>query len=361
MYSTGWSVLTITSGSYGAVSGAPTTAQGTYQDSYIVFPNTNGTYGWTSIDDAQSLNALNFASAEAQPDPVISVLSNERELWLFGTQTIQIAQTSGDPDLVFAITGTVEYGCAAKYTPAKSNNTVYWLGQDANGLGMVFMAEGYTPSRISTHALETAIATYGDISNAWGYCYQQEGHTFYVLNFPGHATWAYDASSQRWTQLTYLNPVTGAREQHRANAYMFLGGLSIVGDYVTNNLYQLDLYTYTDNGNPVERERAWAVIQNDGKWIRHNRIELMAEMGVGLDGSPVVGADPTWQLEWSDDGGRNWSNGRTIHMGQIGDFRNRGIVRRLGLSRNRIYRLRTSAPCKISIFGANLDAGTLSQ
>lgn len=38
MHSAGWSVLTFATNVYADVPGAPTTAQGTYQDSYIVFP-----------------------------------------------------------------------------------------------------------------------------------------------------------------------------------------------------------------------------------------------------------------------------------------------------------------------------------
>jgi len=212
--------------------------------------------------------------------------------------------------------------------------------------------------RISTHALETAIATYGDISNAFGYCYQQNGHTYYVLTFPGFATWSFDASSQRWTQLVYYNAITGVREQQRDNAYMFLGGQHIVGDYANGNLYVLDLDTYTDNGNLIERERAWAVIESENKWIRHSELELIGEMGVGLDGLsfPDPGYNPKWRLAWSDDGCRTYSNERDIHMGKIGDFRQRGIVRRLGLSRRRVYRLRTTEPVKIAIYGVNLTA-----
>lgn len=358
MHSAGWEVVTIATLGIGSVADAPTTAQGTYQDSYVVFPNTNGTYGWTAIDDAQSLDALNFASAEAQPDPIVSVLSDHRELWLFGETTTEIAQTSGDADLVFTRTAILEYGCCAKYSPAKSDETIFWLGRNEDGQGTVFRAEGYSPSRISTHALENAIAGYGDISTAHGYCYQQNGHTVYVLTFPDYATWAFDASNQRWTQLSYRNTVTGEREQHRGNAYMFLGGKHIVGDYETGALYQLDLDTYTDNGNPIERERAWAVIQNEGKWLRHNKLQLFGEMGVGLDGitSPTPGADPQWALDWSDDGCRTWSSVRQIAMGLLGAFRNRGFVRRLGLSRARVYRLRTADPVKISIYGAELDA-----
>lgn len=356
MHSSGWHSVTIATLSYGAVPGAPTTAQGTYQDSYIVFPNANGTYGWTAIGNAQSLDALDFASAEAQPDPIISVLSDHRELWLFGEQTTEIAQTSGDADLVFTRTAMLEYGCAAKYSPAKSDNTVFWVGRNNDGRGIVYRADGYTPSRISTYALETAITSYGDISAAWGYCYQQDGHTFYVLTFPGYATWAFDASTQRWTHLSYRNTSTGALEQHRGNAYYFLGVSHVVGDYESGNLYVLDLDTFTDNGNPIYRERAWAVLSAEGKFIRHDRLELMAEMGVGLDGSPASGADPLWNLQCSDDGCRTWGNNRKLRLGALGRYKNRAFTRRLGRSRSRVYRIWTADPVKHAIYGVNLDA-----
>lgn len=360
MHSEGWHVVTLSTLGYGAVSGAPTTAQGTYQDSYVIFPQANGTYGWTAIGNAQSLDALDFASAEAQPDPIIALLSDHRELWLFGETTTEIAQTSGDADLVFTRTAMLEYGCAAKYSPAKSDNTVFWVGRNESGRGVVYRADGYAPSRISTHALETAIAGYGDISDAWGYCYQQNGHTFYVLTFR-QATWAFDASAQRWTQLAYRDPTTGELERHRANAYMFLGGQHIVGDYETGQLYVLDLDQFTDAGDPIYRERAWSIIEAENRWIRHDRLELMLETGVGLDGGtfgdiPSAGADPRWLLSWSDDGCRNWSNDRELHMGRIGEYRARPFTRRLGLSRRRVYRIRTTEPVRIAVYGANLDA-----
>jgi hypothetical protein len=222
----------------------------------------------------------------------------------------------------------------------------------------VYQADGYNPERISTHALEEAIATYGDLTETWGYTYQQNGHTFYVLNFGNLATWAWDASARRWTQLTYRNPMTGDRERQRDDAYMFIAGMHITGDYANGNLYKLDLDTYTDNGAVIERERAWSVIENENRWLRHSQLEIIGESGVGLPtiGDPTPGANPKWRLSWSDDGCRNYSNEREIDMGALGQYRKRGIVRRLGISRRRVYRLRTTDPVRIAIYGANLIA-----
>jgi len=144
---------------------------------------------------------------------------------------------------------------------------------------------------------------------------------------------------------------------------MFLDSSHMLGDYANGNLYALDLDVYTDNGAIISRERAWAVIENENKWLRHNRLEIMAEMGVGLDGitPPTPGADPLWLLDWSDDGCRNFSNSREVRIGQIGQYRNRGVARRLGLSRRRVYRIRTTEPVKIAVYGANLDATASSK
>lgn len=356
MHSTGWTVVWLGSMAVSTPANAPLTAQGAYFNSYVLFPNANGTFGWCNIADATKISALDFASAEAQPDPVISVLTDHDEAWFFGTTTTQIGRISGNADNIITMTAQLEHGCAAKYSPAKADNTVFWLGQDENGRGVVFRADGYSPSRISTYALELAIESYADISNAWGYCFQQSGHTFYVLTFD-EATWLYDIGTQRWTQWAYRDPASGDIERHRANAYAFLGGKHLVGDYANGNLYRLDLDTYTDNGASIYWERAWAVIESEKVMIRHNRLEILAEMGVGLS----AGGDPTILLSWSDDGCRTWSNDRELKLGAIGRYRNRAIARRLGLSRSRVYRIRGADPVKRAFYGANLDAAPGSR
>jgi len=385
MHAVGWTVVTLSTLAVATPANAPLTAQGTYQDAYAVFPNANGTYGWSAIGNAGSIDPLDFASAEAQPDPIIAVLSDHRELWLFGDETTEIAQTSGSADLVFTRTAMMEHGCAAKYSPAKADNTVFWVGRDANGQGVVFRADGYTPSRISTFALESAMAGY-TISEAWGYCYQQGGHTFYVLTFP-EATWFFDVATNRWTQWAYKEPVSGDLKRHRGNAYAFFAGLHLVGDWENGRIYQLDLDTFTDNGVRILRERTWAVIEAGGPLIRHDRLELMGEAGVGIPGrvpgtvtlrdendQPVLdelgyplldesdvdiadpGADPVVRLDWTDDGSRTWSNPRELRIGRLGEFRRRAITRRLGRSRSRVYRLRTDEPVRIAWYGVTLDA-----
>jgi len=60
-----------------------------YLDGYFVFNEPNSQKIWvTSILDGTSIDPLDFASAEGSPDGLVAVEVNNREAWLFGTNSI---------------------------------------------------------------------------------------------------------------------------------------------------------------------------------------------------------------------------------------------------------------------------------
>lgn len=67
-------------------------------------------------------------------------------------------------------------------------------------------------------------------------------------------------------------------------------------------------------------------------------------------------SDPVLIVDWSDDHGRTWSNGRELSMGKIGEYGVRLKTERLGSSRNRVYRVTISDPVKRVILAAELRA-----
>jgi hypothetical protein len=80
------------------------------------------------------------------------------------------------------------------------------------------------------------------------------------------------------------------------------------------------------------------------------RFELQVESGAGLISGQ--GSDPQVMLDWSDDGGKTFSNEHWTGLGAIGDFLKRAIFNRLGQFRTRTLRIRISDPIKIAITGA---------
>lgn len=66
--------------------------------------------------------------------------------------------------------------------------------------------------------------------------------------------------------------------------------------------------------------------------------------------------DPQIVLQLSDDGGRTWGIERPVSLGKKGDYKRIVQWRRLGLSRNRAFRVICSAPVHVALSSADLTA-----
>jgi hypothetical protein len=258
-----------------------------YLDGYFVFNQPNSQLIWvTQLLDGTSVDPLDFASAEGSPDGVVGIISDHRELWVFGTDSVEVWYDSGAADFPLQrIQGAFnEIGCVSAYSIAKLDNGLFWLGTDARGQGIVYRANGYTGVRVSTHAVEYAIAQYGNISDAISYTYQQEGHAFYVLTFPSaNATWVYDVSTQAWHERAGFD--NGEFTRHRSNCQCNFAGTTVVGDFQTGNIYSLNLDTYADNGEIQKWLRSWRALPtgtNNLKRTAQHSLQLDCESGVGL-------------------------------------------------------------------------------
>jgi len=360
-----------------------------YLDGYFVFNQPNSQLVWvTALLDGTSVDPLEFASAYGSPDGLVAINIDHKEAWMFGTDSTEVWYNSGNADFPLEpIQGAFnEIGCAAPFSIAKLDNCLFWLGADARGRGIVYKAEGYTGKRISTHAIEYAIAQYTDISDAVAYTYQQEGHAFYVLNFPNaDATWVFDVATGVWHERAGF--VAGEFTRHRGNCQCNFNGTTVIGDYENGNIYAFDLDVYADNSQTQKWLRSWRALptgQNNLKRTTHHGMQLDAEVGMFYD--PLIDValmtedydflstesgdhltqelDPISltnqaqvMLRWSDDGGHTWSNEHWASMGGTGDYSKRIFWRRLGMTlklRDRVYELSGTDPVKIAIMGAEL-------
>jgi hypothetical protein len=267
-----------------------------YLDGYFVFNEPDSQKFWvTSLLDGTSIDPLDFASAEGYPDNVIALIVDHREIFLFGTTSVEVWYDAGTPDFPLArIQGAfMEVGCEAAYSVAKLDNSVFWLGSDARGRGIVYRANGYTPARISTNAVEYAIQSYGNITDAIAFTYQQDGHPFYVLIFPSaEATWVYDVSTQLWHERAGFE--NGQFTRHRSNCQTSFNDEIVVGDYEDGRVYAFDLDVYADDDQIQKWLRSWRALptgRNDLKRTAHHSLQLDAETGIGLNAYPAYDAE----------------------------------------------------------------------
>jgi len=337
-----------------------------YLDGYFVFNEPNSQRFWvTSLNDGTAIDPLDFASAEGNPDDVVSLIVDHREVWLFGNNTIEVWYNAGLADFPLArIDGAfMETGCLAPYSVAKLDNSVFWLGSDARGNGIVYRNQGYNAQRVSTHAIEWQIQQYNVLNDAIGYSYQQDGHSFYVLTFPtAQATWVFDVSTGAWHERAFWNGTN--YERYRGNCQANFANQVLVGDYENGRIYALDPdYNLDGFGanefRPIRWLRSWRALpagQNNLKRTAHHSLQLDCQTGVGLNTGQ--GSDPRVMLRWSDDGGHTWSNEHWASMSKLGEYGNRVIWRRLGMTtelRDRVYEVSGTDPVKIAIMGAELS------
>ena len=346
-------ILTLGTGVFAQITDPdfPATNQVVYLDGFFVFPFPGtGRFGITGLFEGFTVDSLDFATAEGAPDNLVAILTDHRELFLFGSSTIEVFFNAGNVDFPFArIQGAfIEYGCGAAFSVANLDNTVYWLGSEERGQHQVFRADGYQPRRISTHAIEHAISGYSaqSIANSRAYTYWQGGHPFYVLNFD-EATWTYDVSTQMWHERSYRRP-DGIFTRHRGHVHAVGFSEQLVGDFEDGRIYALDLETFDDDGDELVSIRSTPhLFGADLQRVRYHWLQLDMETGVGVDGDAASHIkDPRVLMRFSDDGGHTWSYDKEARIGKIGEHRNRVFWERLGESRDRIWEIRQSDPVR---------------
>jgi hypothetical protein len=303
-----------------------------YLDGYFLFSEPDsGIFFISALYDGTNFDALDFASAESAPDNLVRVFVDHREVWLLGTDTCEIWDNTGAQAFPFErIPGAInERGLRAKFSVAKADNSIYWLDRD----GIVRRAaEGYTPVRISTHAIEYAIAK-GDTASAEAIAYVQEGHEFYALTVPGAGTFVYDAATQLWHERESYG-----EGRWRASGFSRNDGVQYVGDFEDGRVYELDLDTYQDVA-----EILFPPISYEGERFRVHSVRL--DMETGTHGSPQV------MMQTSTDG-KTWSNEQWRDFGALGEYSKRVIWRRLGQYDTCHLRFRISDAAKRAVYAA---------
>jgi hypothetical protein len=362
-YSWDWASSTFTQITDAIFTGFGGATQVAYVDTQFVFIAPTGNTLFLSPQNwipGVAFDGTQFATTESKNDSLLAIVNSHENIWLFGSEHAEVWYDAGNAYPVFPYNpisgGILEYGTVAAFSLARMNQTVLWLGADDKGHGIVYMANGYQPTRISTHAVEDAIQGYSTLADAVGYCYQSNGHTFYVLNFTaGNATWVYDLTTQLWHERAYNS--SGQLGRHRGQVHAFAYGVHVVGDYQNGNLYQLDENGFYDNGNAITRMRAAPHLTDGLKHTFYSSFQLDMQVGVGLDGI-AQGTNPQVILQWSDDGGYTWSNEKWAPFGAIGQRKTRALWRRLGKSRDRVFRVIITDPVRVCLLGAEIMSET---
>lgn len=291
----------------------PPVSDVTYIDGYFVWTVANSDqFVISGLNDGLTYDPLDVATVEGDPDYLVGVVNSHRELLFPGTLTTEVWYNSGDADFPFARQGNafIERGCIDRNSLVKLDNSVFSVGDDR----VAYRVDGYTPTRISTHAIEYHLAL-----ASWfrGFTYSQEGHKFYVLN-TDVGTFAYDVATGAWAERKSFG-----RVNYRVGCSVTVYGQTILGDAYAGKLYTPSLDEYTEDGDPIQIEIGLPTIQDKQRRLTLYSFETLLETGVGNADAP----DPQIVLVYSRNGGRSWSNEMWRSLGAVGDYLTRAVWR----------------------------------
>lgn len=340
-------------------------------DTFFIFnrPGTNQFFitgsnvTFTMLTTTGAFDPLDIAAKSGFNDPIVGLVAIHRELWLIGALTTEIWIGTGAADFYFQeVQGTyVNHGCGAQYSIATQDVLVFFLQQDLQGNCLVLQGQGYDVSEISTPRIVSEFKKYASVSDAIGFCFQIEDHSYYALVFPtANKGWLYDLTTSAklgypfWSEWNYTD-TNGILNRPRANCCMFFNGLNLVGDWENGNLLQLDIDTNTDFTNngltPIIRIKTFPHMVEDNNRVSYKSFELDMELGTAKEGATSANVS----LSWSNDKGKTYGNPVMQSMGLIGEYLTVPSWNRLGEARDRIFKVQWSDDVITALNGAFVD------
>jgi hypothetical protein len=155
--------------------------------------DTSAKFYWSAPLNGNSWNALDFATAEREPDSLLDIMNLGDNIWLFGQQTIESWAHTGETlpfsrnEQVAFDQGIMDTGCVCA-----ADNSLFFIGSKR-----IVYRIGEVPERISDSGIEERIA---DSTTARLFTFWMEGGHEMVAMRLDTETLLYDCSTREWCE-----------------------------------------------------------------------------------------------------------------------------------------------------------------
>lgn len=333
-----------TSTAYITDADAPTTVTHlAWMDGYL-FAAGDGTnkFYWSDVNNPLSWNALNYASAEGDADIVRALKVYNRQIFLFGPNSLEVWENDGVTPFIRVSGGMYNVGLAAAHSVIATDQAIYWL---SDGRRVVRFQNGTI--QISSSAYDKDIFGYSTVSDCRAYRAVIDGKTWLVFIFPSDGkTLVYCENDEQWHEWSSWDITTGERGLWIGECVCWVPDWSshIVGGRTGGKLYNFSSDYYDDAGDLIRMQKLTGFIDYGVHNVkRSEEISFRAKRGVG-----GISRDPKLQVRWNDDNKR-WSNWKHLSLGQEGDSNIMMKLHRTGIYKARQYEIVCSDSVPIAI------------
>jgi hypothetical protein len=335
-------------------------------DQFFQFTKTDGKKFFNSpLGDGRgtpsgtAYDALDFTTAESDPDPIQGAIKFNNRYYVMGTQTTEQFRNIGRSPAPFVRTGAVfDKGLRAPFSLIKGQNTFVMIGAGENESPAVWAFNGNGYSKISTTAIDNRLRKLTDteLSNIFAWTYGEAGAFFVGFQLP-ETNLTYDFTAKRWGERQSID-VKGNDIAYRVASMVTAYGRILVGDTQDGRIGEVDKETSKEYGGFIKRTLITKPFDNFGENVSVAMLEAVMETGVGQNNQTItsigqtldVDEDPQLRLSWSDNGGRTFTDELRRGLGKVGDYERRAMWRRLGdFNRSRVIKFEMSDPVR-SVF-----------
>jgi hypothetical protein len=332
-----------------------------FVDGYLLFITRTGQMHFTGIDNAADVSALNFITAEGNPDGLWRMIVRKREIWLFGDRTTEVWGATGDVDTPFQRLngGLIETGIGAPHSLQHHSNGLTWI--DDEGVVRNVM-EGYAAARLSDSGVERSIQAEIDAGRRRAISsmsYSILGHLFYVIS-GADWTWAYDFQAQTWTEWT-----TEGLTRWMGEYAVEFAGRAFAGSAIDGALLEIRADVFKDDSRDVVMIMQPPQVASFPSALAFFNVRVDVTVGIGSPDHPAASPEdqnPTLRLRWSDDVGKTWSKSRVKPLGAKGRTRQSVRFNELGQSgeQGRLFEFAMSAARDRAFMAVTANAGQVS-
>lgn len=294
----------------------------------------------SNLNQPLVFDALDFGSAEGDPDRIVTQMIDHDELSIIGFKTTEVFRLVGGADFPYQLIGGAftQKGAHSKYGVSQFDNTYVFIGGGRNELTAIWrQASSSSAVKISTDLIDTEIQkfTKEEIAESFIMTSFKQGQflayfTFNSTRIPSR-TFVFNgtASAMMGKQIWFENQ-TGldpGGNSWRVNAIVKAYGRLLVGDALNGRIGALTDGVFTEYGNSVLRRGVTQPFSANGSEVFAGELEVTFASGVGL--TTGQGSDPVVIMDFSDDG-KPFSNEFKRKIGKIGKKGQRAIYTRQG-------------------------------
>jgi hypothetical protein len=296
--------------------------------------------------------ATNFFEPESSSDDAVAVVVFNQFVMNFGADTIEPWENTGVGTPPFErMNGAIieDAGALNKNSIAVTKDALYFLGANSLPYRMQsFQAKKLTEQN---HGIAELFRSYNK-SGAYVRSILAEGQDIIAFSFPAdNKTWCFSETTGLWFELT--DNVNDSLWIGRTGSFLF--DKQLVGDRSNGNIYELDPDTYQDNSVTKDRERTFrpitgALTSTPRENMQLRSMRFAVETGIG-----VTDTSPQMMVQYSFDGGRSYSNERSLPLGEQGDFINTVNDYRNQKFTDLTVKIRYTENTRFSLYSSSLD------